>query len=149
MRFQPKSEKELAEDGLLPAGEYDFEVLKATEKTSKAGNEMIEVLHWAYGPDGEKSLVTDFLMEKIAYKLRHFASAVGLLADYESGNLSAASLAGRTGRFKLAVEASKDSQYPPKNTVKDYVVPKVAGEVVAVAAPVSAAADEGDTGIPF
>ncbi len=36
MQFTPKTEKQLAEESLLPAGVYDFEVLKAEDAVSKS-----------------------------------------------------------------------------------------------------------------
>jgi hypothetical protein len=36
MNFKPRSEQEIAESKLWKKGVYDFEVLDATEKTSKA-----------------------------------------------------------------------------------------------------------------
>jgi len=136
---------------MLPPGEYDFEVLKSTDKFSKGGNPMIELVMWVYSADGERVIVTDYLLEKLAYKLRHFASAVGRIADYEAGTLDGNGLVGLTGRCKLGVEKPKDdSPYPPKNVVRDYVVPK-AGSNGGGAAPEQeeAAASGNQDGMPF
>lgn len=119
MRFTPKSEAEVVSDTLFPAGIYPFEVISAADKISKAGNEMIELKIMVYGNDGDTTKVFDYLMEKVAYKLRHFAETVGLLSKYELGVLEAADCEGRTGYCKLVID-NKDPAYLPKNSVKDY-----------------------------
>ena len=121
MRFEPKSSEELAMESLLPEGVYPFEVMQATDKISQAGNEMIELKLVVFG-DGSTPHVFDYLLEKLAYKLRHFAETTGLLAAYEAGELTAEMCLNREGYCKLAVE--KKAGYEPRNTVKDYVVPK-------------------------
>jgi len=47
MRFQPKTEAEVL--NLLPAGEYDFLVKDAEDKTSQAGNDMIKSVGSFFG----------------------------------------------------------------------------------------------------
>jgi hypothetical protein len=118
MRFEPKSADEIALDSMLPEGIYPFEVMQATDKISQAGNEMIELKLVVFG-DGSTPHVFDYLLEKLAYKLRHFAETTGLLAAYEAGELTAEMCLNRDGYCKLAVE--KKAGYEPRNTVKDYV----------------------------
>jgi hypothetical protein len=119
MRFEPKSADEIAMDSLLPEGVYPFEVMQATDKISQAGNEMIELKLVVFG-DESTPHVFDYLLEKLAYKLRHFAETTGLLAAYEAGELTAEMCLNKEGYCKLAVE--KKAGYDPRNTVKDYVV---------------------------
>lgn len=121
MKFTPKSEKELAEDNLLPLGTYDFEIVDAEEKTSKAGNDMIVIKHHIFDSNGNPRIIFDYLMEQLAYKLRHAADACGLLDHYESGALEASDFKGKTGKLKLTIQKSKDPQYADKNVVADYV----------------------------
>lgn len=120
MKFQPKSADEIVMDSLLNPGIYPFEVMSAEDQFSKSGNEMIKLKLAVFGPDNQQAHVYDYLLEKLAHKLRHFAEAVGLLAKYESGELSAFDCREKTGYVKLIVD-DKDPAYPPKNTVKDYV----------------------------
>lgn len=138
MKFTPKSEKQIAEEGLLPEGNYGFEVAKAEDKVSKSGNDMIEVNLRVFNTDGGFVFVRDFLMEKIAYKLRHFAEAAGLLEKYESGEFTAADCEGRIGHVKIIIKKDPTGTYPDKNEVRDYVVgdttakadaPKVNGHI--------------------
>lgn len=138
MRFSPKTADEIVADSLLPAGEYPFEVLAAQDKLSKAGNEMIELKLAVYSQDGDQTHVFDYLLEKIAYKLRHFAEAVGLLDKYEKGEFSAFDCEGKNGYCKLAIDSSNPN-YPPKNTVRDYVVKEASTAVSAKPAPINPA----------
>jgi len=146
MRFEPKSEQEVAEAGLAPAGKYAFEVLEAVEKTSKAGNDMI-ALKIGIEYEGSTRGVFDYLVagEKTAYKVRHFADAVGMIAEYERGALNADDLVGLTGECHIVVQPAKDG-YDAKNSVKDYVK-RAAGSV----APARSAKTETviDDDIPF
>lgn len=136
MKFQPKTEKEISEERLLPEGQYGFEVSTAEDKISKAGNEMLEVTLKVFKSDGGFILVTDYLMESIAYKLRHAADACGLLHEYDSGVLVADNFVGKTGELKLKIQKDKNGVYADKNVVADYIKSGVAK------------ADDGDL-IPF
>lgn len=128
MRFEPKSEADVASANLFPAGTYDFEVQAAEDQVSKAGNEMIKLTLRVYAQDGSFTTVFDYLLESVAYKLRHAAAACGLMRAYDSGRLEASDFEGRSGRCKLRIQKDKDGQYPDKNTVSDYLPQPDAGE---------------------
>lgn len=123
MRFQPKTEKEVAEAGLLPNGVYDFEVIDANEKQSKKGNDMVELKIRLYDAEGAARTIFDYLVdtEGGAYKIRHFAAATGMLENYERGELRAEDMAGKSGSCQVAIQKDKTGQYPDKNTVRDYL----------------------------
>lgn len=114
---QPKTEEELDFERLLPKGVYDFEIVKAEEKQSKKGNDMIAVNLKVFHGDGFQ-FVRDFLMEAMSHKLRHFAETVGLLESYDSGQLDANDLVGRSGKARIDIEPA--GEFPAKNVVKDY-----------------------------
>lgn len=124
MKVTPKSEKEIAEENLWPVGEYSFEVLDASDKVSKSGNEMIELKLKVYADDGGHIFVNDYLLDSMAYKLRHASVACNALSKYEAGSLQASDFIGAAGRVKLKRQKSKDPQYADKNVVGDYVVKK-------------------------
>ena len=119
MRFEPKTADEIAADALLAAGTYPFEVLRAADKFSKAGNEIIELKLGVYD-GGDCVHVFDYLLEKLAYKLRNFAETTGQLDKYEKGELLAADCEGKTGFCKVIVDVQPG--YSPKNAVKDYLL---------------------------
>lgn len=127
MQFTPKTENQLIAEGLMPAGEYDFRVITATDGTSKnSGKPMITLELEVFDADGRGRKCRDYLMESMGFKLRHFAFATGLGGNYEAGKLEAADMVERTGKLELKVEPEKNG-YPARNGVKDYVVPE-AGE---------------------
>jgi hypothetical protein len=117
MKITPKSQEEIDLEGLLAKGVYDFEVLKAEDKLSKKGNEMIHVKLKVFSGDGYQ-FVDDYLMEAMSYKLRHFCEEAKLIDKYESGELVANDCIGRCGKVKLDIEPGGD--FPAKNIVKDY-----------------------------
>lgn len=149
MQYKAKSEKEIAEQQLLPRGEYDFEIQAATDAVSgpnskTPGTEMIKLNLAVYSESGSKRFVRDILHPAMEVKLRHFAETVGILAQYEAEEpFVADELVGKSGRVKLKI-VDKDDGYPPKNEVADYVKPKAK----AAAQPMTKAEDDGDS-IPF
>jgi hypothetical protein len=122
MRITPKTEKELNQGDLLNPGEYDYEVYRAEDKTSKAGNEMIQLSLKVFTGDGDKFVfINDFLLDSIPHKLRHFCAANGLLGVYESGTLQARDCLGKAGLVNIGIKKGTGN-YADQNTVKDYVV---------------------------
>lgn len=142
MRFEPKTAAEIDEAGLLAAGVYDFEVMEAEDTTSKAGNDMAAIVLRIEDSEGRCFKVQDWLVatDGGAYKVRHFAEATGLLAEYEKGDMPAGFMIGKTGKAKIAVKPA-EGQYRAKNTVADYVL----GGAVAT----SSAPKDLDDSIPF
>lgn len=121
MNFSPKTEKQIAEENLIPEGVYPFETISAESKKSKAGNDMIEMCHRVWLPDGKSKLVNDWLLENPAYKLFHYCAYTGLSTQYDSGTLQAEQCIGRTGFLKIGIQKDKLGQYPDRNSVRDYV----------------------------
>lgn len=121
MQFKPKTEDEIKMDGLAKDGDYDFEVLDAQDQTSKKGNAMIALKLGIYSGDAVRWHVYDYILEAMAHKLRHFCDSVGLLDKYQGGTLSASDCVGRAGKCRLVVQEDKKGQYPPKNSVDDYI----------------------------
>lgn len=143
MKFTPKSEKELAEEGLLKPDNYDFEVLEASDEVSKkSGNPMIKLKLQVFGHDGRSIHIFDYLMEAMAFKLRHFCDGAGILPKYEAGEVTALDCKGRTGKVLLAIQSDKAGIYPDKNVVKDY---HKASEIVGG----DSASDDDQDSIPF
>lgn len=148
MRFDPKTEKEIAEGGLLPLGNYDFEVTYAEEKQSKTGNDMIELKVRIYDNEGQGRTIFDYLVstDGSAYKIRHFAYSIGMGDDYERGELRADKLIGATGKAKVFIKKDKSGQYPDKNAIADYLPPAVKNGATLTPAEGRAALDDD---IPF
>lgn len=133
MKFQPKTDKEIAEANLWIAGNYSFEIIEGTDKVSKtSGNEMIELKMKVYNDEGNHIFVNDYLLESMAYKLKHAADACGLADGYTAGSLSGMDFVGKCGTLKLKIQKSKDPAYADKNVVGDYVVKKDGEEAATV-----------------
>jgi len=141
MKFTPKTEEEL--NPLLQDGTWDFEVIKAEAKLSKSGNEMIHILVKVWDMNGTSSIVNDYLISSILYKVRHFCYGTGLEQHYENGDLSDVMCVGRTGKCKGKIEKDKTGQYPDKNIIVDYL------EKADAASKEKNAKDEFDDDIPF
>lgn len=123
MKFQPKSEKELAEANLWPNGNYAFEILESEEATDKNKNPMFKLKVKVFKDTGASQHIFDFVSPTwMEFKLRHLAEATGLLIDYENGELEDYQFVGKTGMCKVGVSKDKTGQYPDKNGVMDYVV---------------------------
>ena len=119
----------------MAPGVYPFEVMEAVDTFSKAGNEMIKLKLCVFGDDGQTPHIYDYLLEKLPFKLRHFAETTSLLPQYEAGELTAVHCLNREGWVKLSIEEQEG--FSPKNSVKDYVEnPK---DATAPAAPVAPA----------
>jgi phage-related protein len=151
MKFVHKSDEELQKMNLLPEGIYDFEVLDAKERLSKAGNEMLELKLGVYDLTGSRRVVFDYLLEAMAFKLQHFAKATGLISQYESDELCDLHCIGKCGKVELIVQqgGAKDTggYYPDKNSVKDYIVN--GANVSQTSLPPKPVDNIGDSDIPF
>jgi hypothetical protein len=119
MRFLPKNENELS--NVIDAGVYSFEITEASDEVSKAGNEMIKLKVLIYESEVVATCIFDYLMEKVAYKLRHCCDACGLLDKYDTGELTSMQFIGKTGKCNVAIQKDETGKYPDKNTIKDYV----------------------------
>ena len=146
MKFDPKSDKEIAEENLLPKGEYDYEVAEATESRSKSGNDMITLQLHVFHGEGYR-IVTDYLLGAMAGKLKHFCDQHGLEREYKAGTLSAQDCEGRGGKALLGIEKDKTGNYPDKNKVLDYPVKK--RELAAVSAAPANGLAITDDDVPF
>lgn len=124
MKFSPKSADEVNSFKLLPPGTYNAEIGTAEDKVSAAGNEMIKVDLSVYDSNGKVFYVFDYLLEALAYKLRHAAEACSLLDKYEAGNLMADDFIGKCCKVKIKIDKAKEPQYSDKNSVVDYVIDK-------------------------
>lgn len=125
---------------MLPNGDYDFEVVKATEKTSSSGNDMIELQMRVWDAAGKPRMVFDNLVavETMEWKTRHFAECCGLLETYEAGSMTVEDCLDRAGRLSLDTQKERtegDKTYKARNRVKDYLT--IAAATVAKAVPKS------------
>lgn len=126
MNFTPKSEAELQQSLLLEKGLYPFQVIDAKDEISKSGNEMVKLTLKIWAKDGSERTIFDYLLEAMAFKLRHFCMTTGLLDKYESGELKAIDCIGKCGKCDVVLQQGQPNPtggyYPDKNNIKDYVI---------------------------
>jgi len=122
MRFTPLTDQELAHANLIDPGQYNFFVVDAKERISKAGSDMIELKLRITDINHRERFVFDYLLEAMKFKLKHFTDATGLAEKYTAGLLTAEDCIGKTGSVEIIIQKSKDPNYADKNSVKDYIV---------------------------
>lgn len=148
MGYTPKTEEQLAKEGLLPDGEYDFEVAETSDKPSKKGNDMYTLKLHVFGDDGAPQIIYDYIALGNHFgerKLRHVANACGLIDIYNTGNLKPKDFMGKAGKVKIK-QQDGTADYPlPKNVVSDYVMKPVKESVATGALPQEVEGDD----IPF
>lgn len=128
MKFTPQTEADIKKSNLLPDGIYDAEIGTAEDTISKAGNEMIKVDLTVFDDKGNKRFIFDYLMESMAFKLRHAAEACGVLDKYEGGDLIADDFIGKGCKVKVKIDdkvasnKKNNTDFPPSNVIADYIV---------------------------
>lgn len=150
MNFQPKTEKEIAESQIWPKGEYDFEVVKAEPARSgpqskSPGTEFIKLNVRIFNKEGGFRFVNGILHPAMEAQLRHFCEVGNLMAEYEEGTFQAEDCVGVSGRLKLKVKDA-EGNYPAKNEISDFIVPKVEAKPAKVE---PAETREADDDVPF
>lgn len=150
MTYKPKSEEQLAKEGLLEAGIYDFEVADTSDKPSKKGKAMYTLKLHVFDEEGSAKVVWDYIALGSNFgerKLRHAADACGLIETYNTGNLKPSDFQGKAGKVEISINDG-NADYPlPKNAIKDYVKRAEQESVATVALPPVSSVDNDD--IPF
>lgn len=123
--FDAKKEEDLIE--MLQPGEGAFEVAKASAKTSKNNNPMIELILKVWDGQGMQGQIYDYMTlnpeSKFSLrKIRHFCYCVGLQELYENGKLDPSDCAGKSGKIIIGIQKDKTGKYPDKSCVVDYVI---------------------------
>lgn len=158
--FQPLTDEEIEMMGLVPEGEYRFEVAKATSKMSNGGNPMIELVLKVWDKNGSEQQVYDYLVStpKMMFKVKHFCDSVGLTQEYLKGHFQDWQCTGKSGRAYIVVTKGKPNDeggmYPDKNSVRDYIKSTTnnigsASASIALPALTPKAEPEHDDDIPF
>lgn len=148
MKFTPKTEQELAEEQLVPEGEYGYEVVSATEEVGKtSGKPYLKLNLKIYGDDGRENRVFCNLSTGYERLLRNFCDSAGILSEYSRGELHPDMLIGLGGRCHVIIK--KQEGWASKNEVKDFVKRKVVVSGAAAPASKAASAEPNGDDIPF
>lgn len=126
--FTPMTDEEISASNLVEAGNYDFEVVKSTRKSSKSGNPMAELMLTIWDKEGKSHNLYDYLVfSNIALnvkKIKHFCDATGLTKEYERGTLPE-NLTRLGGKVEIGIKDEQPNPnggfYPKKNIVVDYM----------------------------
>lgn len=128
MNFKALNEEELNDRQftLLKDGIYHFRVHDASDEISKSsGNDMIKLTLEIRDKENVRHLVFDHLVEAMAYKLKHFCDATGLIDKYNLGQINAVDCLGKGGRVSIKQSLNQPrpegGYFPDKNVVSDYV----------------------------
>jgi hypothetical protein len=126
----------------LPEGEYDAELTTVEEKTSKKGNDMLEVV-WTVMLNGRAWPVRDYIVQPSGlYKLKMIARALDRLEEFEAAEFDLAAHVGEVMRLYMTVQ--KSDQFADRNQINGYR-PTPAGTTVKPSPQVA----ESDEHIPF
>ncbi|MDP6986924.1 MAG: DUF669 domain-containing protein [Phycisphaerales bacterium] len=152
MEFNPEDGASRSGFELLPAGEYDIEVIESEERTSQKGNQMIALTLQTKHPDGYDSRVWDYLVSVPAavFKIKMFCDATGLTSRFEAGKLTAEDCLGKRAKARITVEEGREG-FGDRNSVAEYLGGgggEPQGEPQ-TAAKATAPAPVGDSDIPF
>lgn len=119
MKYNPNAKKP---SFVIPPGEYPAEIIKAEEKSSKAGNPMLVVELNVFDPTtGRSRKITDYIVcggeHSQDWKLKQLAESTGVGV---SGDIVAGELIGLSCKVKVRIKPAKDG-YEENNTIADYL----------------------------
>lgn len=124
MIFTPLNEEQLEIQNLANEGIYNYQVIKAEEKVSHAGNEYISLTLKIWDEDKNDAMVfTNLALIKL---LKHFCDVNHMQDKYNSGEVPASACQGKSGgKVMIGIEGEKPNpnggMYKAKNIVKDYI----------------------------
>lgn len=127
LNYPKITEEEDQMRGVLEKGEYPFQVIEIEETLTKKGDHSMLVVEILVTHGERKLKIRDWivLMTEMAWKLRHFAYALGLGEKYENNTLDVKDFLGKKGIVKLGTrEYEQDGEKRISNSVVDYIKAK-------------------------
>lgn len=116
MEFKPED----AGTGILPVGEYNYEVAAAEDTISKFNNDEEQIqLNLRIFHDGGVVYLNQWLSPSKTWKIKQFAFSVGLVDRFEAGTLTAADCLDKAGKLKLGQYEDKSGTM--RNSVFKYL----------------------------
>jgi hypothetical protein len=132
--YRKWTEDDIKNRNVAEEGDYPFKILNAVLKDTapgtdkdgkpKAINKMLEIDLEFHDDQGVVKKQKDWIVfiEGMDWKLRHLANTTGLLNLYETDELDARHLCGKSGMFSLGIRESEyKGEKRKQNFVKDYV----------------------------
>lgn len=110
MRFDPKTEEQIASENLVPEGWYEAEVTAAVEEKSSKGNDMISLTLKLFVDDTTRQM-RDWLLPAFPGKLKHFCDGAGLGDRYSAGLLKDEHCVGVLVMCEIKHKTQKTGEY--------------------------------------
>lgn len=117
--FTTCSEEELYDT--MPEGEYPFYVQSAQNAYSRSGNPMMKLTLKIYDHNNRERIITDYLLDAMRFKIKHFCDATGLQEKWEAGTFNTDDCINKSGKCIIKIDIDETGKYQPKNSVRDYV----------------------------
>lgn len=112
MRYNP----EQANANLIPNETWcEALIINAIDTKSKQGNEMIEADFKIYDPAGLQPIIKHYFVDKAPGMFKKLCTVLDL--NFESGNIPAESLVGKSLRVLVKIQTDKTGQYSDKNVL--------------------------------
>jgi len=119
MSYEPKTDEELAKEGLLADGTYDGQIIEAADTFDSKGRDMISLKIKVWDNSGREKDVFDYISPQwFHFKFKHAFESAGKLDRYNTGEGCAEDLSGEMVRVEILTE--EQDKFPPRNVVKDY-----------------------------
>ncbi len=117
--------RQMREDALLKKGRYPFRVLRATEKTTAAGNDMLKLDMMLICSNREVRFFDNLVLTPgMFWKFEHFCESTGLEGKISEGTLFAQDCDGREGFLEIDHRVNSETGVVEAR-VKDYLKPDV------------------------
>lgn len=107
---------------VLNDGDYYFKIIKAAEGTTKTGKPNLKLTVNVWDDAGNKNTIYWQTLLEFSGNIRKLAIAVGEIEKYESKELEAYHLEGKTG--KCLVISKEDALYEKHNEIKTFYAKK-------------------------
>lgn len=125
MNYNPED----ADSSVFKGGTYDAEILKAEEATAKSsGNQMLVILLKVFDGTATALCTERMVIPSALWRIKQLCRAVGLDAEFRTGDLHADIFRGKSLRVLIEVEEDQTGQYPAKNRVKKFLPSDSAAE---------------------
>jgi len=125
MKFTPKTDEEIKNEGLLDTGIYKYHILNAEDTVSKAGNQMIKLTIEVFDKNNQARILYDYLIESFSSKLINFCEFNNLMVKYNEGEIKDIDCKGKSGKLEIGIEKGRTkpdgSEYPNRNIIKKYL----------------------------
>lgn len=132
LKYTPRTEEEVSL--LLPKDKYMLTVKKVSVENKKVGDFDFDILSLELeaNHNNRNIIIYDSIrLDGSVFsdrKLRHYAYATNFSEDYNDQIFDPKKTIGKKVEANIDIKKDKTGQYPDRNRVLDYLVPKIADE---------------------